>query len=157
MTPWTADNQASLSITNSRSLLKFMSIESMDEIQPSHPLSFPSPPAFNLSQHQGLFQRVSSSHQVASFGGFSFSMSSFNEYSGLISFRIDWFDLFEVQGNLKSILQHYSSKELILRHSAFFMYGPILTSIHDYWKNKFLKINILSTRLTKTIKIENIK
>ena len=88
---------------------------------------------------------------------FSFSISPSNEYSGLISFRIDWFDLFEVQGNLKSLLQHYSSKELILRHSAFFMYGPILTSIHDYWKNKFLKINILSTRLTKTIKIESIK
>ena len=88
---------------------------------------------------------------------FSFSISPSNEYSGLISFRIDWFYLFEVQGNLKSLLQHYSSKELILQRSAFFIYGPILTSIHDYWKNKFLKINILLTRLTKTIKIENIK
>ena len=64
VTPWTAARQASLSITNSQSLLKLMSIESSDAIQPSHPLSSPSPPAFNLSQHQGLFQWVSSSHQM---------------------------------------------------------------------------------------------
>ena len=74
-----------------------------DAIQPSHPL-VPSPPAFNLSQHQGLFQGVSSSHQVAKvFGAFFSFISPSNEYSGLIFFRIDWFDL-AVQGTLKSLL-----------------------------------------------------
>ena len=67
-----------------------------DAIQPSHPLSSSSPPAFNLSQHQGHFQWVSSSHQVAKVLEFSFSISPSNEYSGLISFRIDWFDLLAV-------------------------------------------------------------
>ena len=83
-------------------------------------LSSPSPPALNLSQHPGLFKWVSSSHQVAKVLGFSFSISPSNEYSGLISFRIDWFDLLEVQGTLKSLLQHHSSKASILWHSAFF-------------------------------------
>jgi len=93
-----------------------------DAIQPSHPLSSPSPPALNLSQHQGLFQWVSSSHQVAkvleSFS-FSFSISPSNEYSGLISFRMDWLDLLAVQGTLKSLLQYHSSKASILQRSAF--------------------------------------
>ena len=65
---------------------------------------------------------------------FSFSISLSNEYSGLISFRIDWLDLLAVQGTLKSLLQHHSSKASILWHSAFFIL-PTLTSIHDYWKN----------------------
>ena len=92
-----------------------------DAIQPSHPLSSPSPPVFNLSQHQGLFQWVSSSHQVARvFWSFSFNISPSNEYSGLISFRMDWLDLLAVQGTLKSLLQHHSSKASILRCSAFF-------------------------------------
>jgi len=91
-----------------------------DAIQPSHPLSSPSP-AFNLSQHQGLFQWVSSSPQVAKVLEFSFSVSPSNEYSGLISFRIDWLDLLAVQGTLKSLLQHHSSKPSILWHSAFFI------------------------------------
>ena len=65
VTPWTAAHQAFLSITNSWSLLKLMSIESVIAVQPSHPLSSPSSPSFNLSQHYGLFKRVSSSHQVA--------------------------------------------------------------------------------------------
>ena len=90
-----------------------------DAIQPPHPLSSPSPPAFNLSQHQGLFQGVSSSHQVAKVLSFSFNISPSNEYSGLVSFRIDWFDLLAVQGTLKSLLQHHSSKASIFRHSAF--------------------------------------
>ena len=89
-----------------------------DAIQPSHPLSCPSPPAFNLPQHQGLFKWVSSSHQVANIG---VSASASNEYSGLISFRMDWLDLLAVQETLKSLLQHHSSKESILWHSAFFM------------------------------------
>ena len=92
-----------------------------DDIPPSHSLSFPSPPAFNLSQYQDLFQRVSSSYQKAKYWSFSFSISSSNEYSGMISFRIDLFDLLAVQGTLKSFLQHHSSKASILQCSAFFI------------------------------------
>ena len=82
-----------------------------DAIQPSHPLSSPSPPAFNLSQHQDLFQRISSSPKYWSF---SFSISPSSEYSGLISFRIDWFDLLAVQGTLKSLLQQHRSNASVL-------------------------------------------
>ena len=89
-------------------------------IQPSHPLSSPSLLAFNLSQDQGLFQWVSSSHQVAKVSEFQFQHQSSNEYSGLSSFMIDWFDLLAVQGTLKSLLQYHSSKASILHHSAFF-------------------------------------
>ena len=78
-----------------------------DNIQPSHPFSSLSLPAFNLSQHQGLFQWVSSSHQVAKVLEFQLYNSS-NEHSGLISFRMDWFDLPAVQRTLKSLLQHHS-------------------------------------------------
>ena len=92
-----------------------------DAIQPSHPLSSPSPPAFNLSQHQGLFQWVSSSHEVAKVLEFSFSISPSNEYSGLITFRMDWLDLLAIQGTLKGLLQHHSSKASILWRSAFFI------------------------------------
>jgi len=92
-----------------------------DAIQPSHPLSSPSPLAFNLSQHQGLFKWVSSSHRWPMYWSFSLSLSSSNEYSGLISFRMDWLDLLAVQRTLKSLLQPHSSKASILRHSAFFI------------------------------------
>ena len=92
-----------------------------DAIQPSYPLSSPSPPAFNLSQHQSLFRWVSSSHQVAKVLEFQFSISPSNEYSGLISFRIDWVDFLAVQGTLKSLLHHHSLKALILRGSDFFI------------------------------------
>ena len=93
-----------------------------DAIQPSYPLSSPSPPAFNLSQHQGLFQRVSSASGGQSTGAsFSFSISPSNEYPGLNFFRMDWLDLLAVQGTLKSLLQHHSSKASILQCSAFFM------------------------------------
>ena len=85
-----------------------------DAIQPSHPLSSPSPPALNLSQHQGLFKWVSSLHQVAKVLEFQ------HQHPGLISFRMDWLDVLAVQGTLKSLLQHYSSKALILWRSAFF-------------------------------------
>ena len=81
-----------------------------DAVQPSHPLSSPSPPAFILSQHQGLFQWVSSSYQVAKVLEFTFSISPSNEHPGLISFRMDWLDLLAVQGTLKSLLQYHSSK-----------------------------------------------
>ena len=91
-----------------------------EAIQPSHPLSSPSLPAPNPSQHQGLFQWVNSSHEVAKVLEFSFSLSPSNEYSGLMSFRIDWFDLSAVQGTCKSLLQHYSSKASVLQCSAFF-------------------------------------
>ena len=107
-----------------------------DAIQPPHPLSSPSPPSFNLSQHQGLFKWVNSSHQVAKVL-VSASASASNEPSGLISFRMDWLDLLSVQGTLKSLFQHYSSKASILWHSGFFI-APTLTSIHDYWKNHSL-------------------
>ena len=79
-----------------------------DAIQPSHPLSSPSPPAFNFSQHQGLLQRVSSSQQVAKLLELQFSISPSNECFGLISFRIDQLDLLSVQRTLKSLLPHHS-------------------------------------------------
>ena len=91
----------------------------IDAIQPSHPLSSPSPPAFNLSQHQSLFKWVNSSHQVAKVLEFQLQYS--NEYSGLISFRVDWLDLLAVRATFKSLLQHYSSKASILWCSAFFI------------------------------------
>ena len=92
-----------------------------DAIQPSHPLLPPSPPALSLSQHQGLFQWVSSSHHVAKYWSFSFSISPSNEYSGLIPFRMDWFDLLTVQGTLKSLLKHHSLRASILQCLVFFM------------------------------------
>ena len=90
-----------------------------DSIQPSHPLLAPSPPAFNLSQHQGLFQWVALWIRWQKY--WSFSNSPSNEYSGPISFRIDWLDLLAVQETFKSLLQHHSSKASILWHSTFFM------------------------------------
>ena len=92
-----------------------------DAIQPSHPLLSPSPPAPNSSQHQGLFKWVSPSHQVAKGLEFQLQHSPSNEHPGLISFRMDRLDLFAVQGTLKSLLQHHSSKAPILRLSAFFI------------------------------------
>ena len=81
-----------------------------DAIQPSHPLPSPSPPAFNLSQHQGLFGESALHIRWAKYWSFSFNVSPSNEYSGLISFRINWLDLLAVQGTLKSLLQHHSFK-----------------------------------------------
>ena len=100
-------------------------------IQASHPLLPFSPYAFYLSQHQGLFQWVHI--RWPKYWSFSFiSLSS--EYSELISFRMDWFDLLAVQGTLKSLLQHHNSKAsncLVLS----LLHVPTLTSVHDYWKN----------------------
>ena len=120
MTPWTAAYQASLSITNSQSLLKLMSIES---VMPSnhlilcHPLLLP--PSILLSI------RVFSSESVLhirwpKYWSFSLRIHPSSEYSGLISFRMDWLDLLVVQGALKSLLQHHSSKASIFQRSAFF-------------------------------------
>ena len=81
-----------------------------DVIQPSHPLSSPSPPAFNLSQHQGFFNESVLHIRWPKYCSFSFSISPSNEYLGLISFRIDWFVFLAVQGILKSLLQHHSLK-----------------------------------------------
>ena len=92
-----------------------------DAIQPSHPLSSPSPPAFNCCQHRDFSNESARHTRWPKFWSFSFSISPSNEYSGLISFRMDWLDLLAVQGTLKSLLQHYSSKASILLHSAFFI------------------------------------
>ena len=92
-----------------------------DAIQPSHALSFSSPPAFNLSQHQGFCNELALHIRWPKYWSFSLSISPSSEYSGLISFRIDWFDLLAVQGTLKSLLKHCSSIASILWRSAFFM------------------------------------
>ena len=96
-----------------------------DAIQPSHPLLPPSPPAFNLSHHQGLFKWVGSSHQVAKGWSFSFNMSPSNEYSGLVSFRIDWFDLLSVQGILKD------SFTIVQKHQ-------FLSTQPSFWSNSHI-------------------
>ena len=122
-----------------------------DAIQPSHPLSSPSPAPFNLSQHQGLFQWVVRHIRWPKYWSFSFSISPSNECLGLISFRMGWLDLLAVQGTLKSLLQHHSSKASTFWHSAFFIlqlshpYMLLLLLLsrfsrvqHDYWKNHSL-------------------
>ena len=91
-----------------------------DAIQPSHPLSSPSPPALNPSQHQSLSNESTLHMRWPRYWGFSFSISPSNEHPGLISFRTDWLDLLVAQGTLKSFLQHHSSKASILQCSAFF-------------------------------------
>ena len=119
-TPWTAASQASLSIANSRSLLKLMPIESRmpsNHLILCHPLILLS----SIFPSIGVFTNESVLRiRWPKYWSFSFRISPSNEYSGLISFRIDWLDLLAVQGTLKS-LQHHSSKASILRHSAFFI------------------------------------
>ena len=144
MTPWNVARQASLSITNSQSLLRLMSIEL---VMPSNhlilyrpllllPLIFPSTRGF--SNESVLCIRW------PKYWRFSFSIRPSNEYSGLISFRMDWLDLLAVQGTLKSLLQHPRDSQESSPTSQFksinssalsFLYSPTLTSIHDYWKN----------------------
>ena len=128
VTPWTAAHQASLSITNSWSLLKFRSIES---VMPSNHLILCLP--FLLLPSIFPSVRVFSNESVLHIrwpkcGSFSFSISPSNEYSVLISFRMDWFDFLAVQGSLESLLQHHSSKASILQHSALF----IVQLLHPY-------------------------
>ena len=120
VTPWTAACQASLSITNSRNLLKLMSIESLtppNHLILCHPLLLPS-----IFPSIRVFSNESALHiRWPKYWRFTFSISPSNEYSGLISFRMDWLDLLAVQGTLKSLLQHQSSKASILQCSAFFI------------------------------------
>ena len=130
---WTAARQASLSIINSQCLLKLMSIELL---MPSNHLILCHP----LLLLPSIFPRIRLFYNDSilcirwpKYCSFSFSISPANEYSGLISFRMDWLDLLAVQGTLKHLLQHHSSKASIFWSSAFFMVQ--LTSIHDYWKN----------------------
>ena len=132
-TPWTAAHQASLSITNSRSLLKPMSIES---VLPSNHLILCRPLLLPPSIFPSI--RVFSNESVLhirwpKYWSFSFSISPSTEYSGLISFRMDWLDLLAVQGTLKSLLQHQFKS--INSSALSFLYGSTLTSIHDYWEN----------------------
>ena len=92
-----------------------------DAIQPSHPLSSPSPPAPNPSQYRVFSNESALRIRWPKYWSFSFSISPSNEHPGLISFRMDWLDLLDVQGTLKNLLQHHTSKASILRHSAFFI------------------------------------
>ena len=123
-TPWIAAHQASLSITNSRSSLKLMSIES---VMPSshlilcHPLLLLPPilPSIRVFSNKSTLRM-----RWQKYWSFSFSISPSNERPGLISFRMDWLDLLAIQGTLRSLLQHHSSKASILQHSAFFTVQP---------------------------------
>ena len=133
--PWIAAHQASLSFTNSQSLLKLMSIES---VMPFNHLILCRPlllqpsifPSIRVFSHESVL-RI----RWPKYWSFNFNIGPSNEDSGLISFRIDWLDLLAAQGILKSLLLHHSSKALILQCSAFLIVQPTLTSIHDYWKN----------------------
>ena len=121
VTPWTAARQASLSITNSQSFLKLTSIES---VMPSNHLILCRPLLLLSPVFPSI--RVFSSESVLhirwpKYWSFSYGISPSNEYSGLISFRMDWLDLLAVQGTLKGLLQHHSSKASILWHSTFFI------------------------------------
>ena len=121
-----------------------------DAVQPSHPLSSPSPPALNLSQHQGLFRWVRSFQMSQLFASgpkywsFSFNISPSSEHPGLISFRMAWLDLLAVQGTLKSLLQHHSSKASILLCSTLFIVQMSLTRRTYVGKVMSLLFNMLS-------------
>ena len=141
--PWTAAHQAPLFFPISQSLLKFMSIEWWSCITISS--SAPSPYAFSLSQCQSLCQWVGSSHQVARVLELQLQHQSFQWI-----FRIDWFHLLAVQGTLKSLFQHHSTKAAsvfssttVWRHRFYSarLYGPTLIHIHDHWKNCSFVIN----------------
>ena len=132
-TPRTAAHQAPLSFTISRSLLKLMSIES---VMPSnhlilHHALLLSPPVF--LRIGVFFNEWALPIRWPKYRSFSFSISPSNEYSGLISFKTDWFELLAVHGALKSLVQHHGLKASVLWGSAFL--GPTLTSVRDYWKN----------------------
>ena len=130
MAPRTSARQASLSFAVSQSLLKLMSIESVmpsSQLILCHPLLLLLliPPSIRVfSNESALLMRW------PKYWSLIFSISPSNEHPGLSSFRMDWLNLLAVQGTLKSLLQHHSTKALILRHSAFFLHNPTLTSIH---------------------------
>ena len=128
VTPWTTAHQASLSFTVFLSLLKLVSIES---VMPSNHLILFPPflPVLNLPQHQGLFQWVGSLHRWPKY--WSFCISPSNEYSGLVSFKIDWFDLLRDSRESSPALHCESINFLVLS----LLYSPTLTSVHDYWKS----------------------
>ena len=135
-TPWIAAHQASLSITNSQSLLKIMSIESV--MPSSHlilcrPLLFlpPIPPSIRVFSNESTLCM-----RWPKYWSFSFSISPSNEHPRLISFRMNWLDLLAVQGTLKSLLQ--TTVESISSSVLSFLHSPTLTSIHDHWKNHSL-------------------
>jgi len=150
-TPWAAAHQASLSIINSRSSLKLTSIESM--MTSSHLILCP--PLLRLPS---VFPsiRIFSSESVLpirwpKYWSFSFNISPSYEYSGLISFRMDWLDLFAIQGSLKSLLQHHSSKASVLQCSAFF----IVQLSHLYWKNHNLNQTNLCWQSNENLILRN--
>ena len=133
VTPWTEARQVSLSITNSQSLYKLMSIELMI---PSNHLILYRPLLLLPSIFPSIFSNESVPHmRWPKYWSFSFSISPSNECFGQISFRMDWLDLPVVQGTLKSLLQHHSSKASILQCLAFFMVQLLHLSVHDNWKN----------------------
>ena len=136
-TPWAAARQASSSIANSQSLLKLMSI---DSVMPSKNLILCHPLLLLPSNFPSIrvFSNESALHiRWPKYRSFSFSISPSNEYSGLISCRMDWLDLLAVQGTVKGLLQHHSSKASILRHSAFFTV-QLSQSKHNHRKNHSL-------------------
>ena len=136
-TPWIAARQASLSITNSRSSLRFTFIESVMPIRHlivCRPLLLlpPIPPSIRVFSNESTLRM-----RWPKYWSFSFSIILSKAIPGLISFRMDWLDLLAVQGTLKSLLQHHSSKASILLVLTF-LPSPTLTSIHDHWKNHSL-------------------
>ena len=140
-TPWTTAHQASLSITNSQSPPKPMSIESAipsNDLILCHPLLL----LTSIFPRIRVFSNKSALHiRWPKYWSFSFNISPSNEHPGLISFRMDWLDLLAVQGTLKSLLQHHSSKASILCSQ---LYSPTLTFIHDHWKNHCLNRPLLT-------------
>ena len=141
-TPWTAAREASLSITNSQSLLKLMFIESVTPF--NHLIScYPLLLLLSIFPSIRVFSNESILHiRWPKYWSFSFSISPSNEYSGLISFRIEWFDLLTVQESFKSLLQHHSSKASILQHSAFFIV-QFSFPYESIWRNHSLDLTDL--------------
>ena len=139
--PWTAAYQASLSLTISWSLPKFMSIAL---VMPSSHLILwcPVPLLPSIFPSIRVFSNEPAVSKWPKYWSFSFNISPSNEYSGLISLKIDWFDLLAVQGTLRRLLQHHSLKASILWHSAFFTVQ--LSHIHDHWEDHSLDYGSLS-------------